>query len=63
MITTGGVIQNEKPSQVKPQSRGRRTSDFFGVGGRLSLVSGRKLAFSEAVRDVEGGSEAVSGWF
>jgi len=29
----------------------------------LYIVSGRKLAFSEAVRDVEGGSEAVSGWF
>jgi hypothetical protein len=27
------------------------------------IVSGRKLPFSEAARNVEGGSEAVSGWF
>jgi len=38
MITTGGVIQTEKPSQVKPQSWGGGTTDFFGVGGRLSLT-------------------------
>jgi hypothetical protein len=46
-----------------PESEGAFAYAQIGKRGGRYIVSGRKLLFSEAVRDVEGGSEVVSGWF
>jgi hypothetical protein len=47
--------------QRKGQKVSRKFTAIFYLTAILYLVSGRKLLISEAVRDVEGGGEAVNG--